>query len=259
MKILFIGEIVAEPGRKAVRQVLPEVIDEYSPDLILSNAENSAAGRGITKDILKELQDLGINYFTSGDHVFWQRDTDDMIDDAPIVRPANYPDPTPGKGYTVIDTGKNGSVLLINLMGRTGFTSLSAYLDDPFRKADEILKEFEGQDFSAKIVDFHAESSSEKYSLGFYLDGRVDIFVGSHTHIPSADGFIMPKGTMYLTDVGMTGIIDSVLGVKTEIITKMFLTARNQRFDWETSGRKAFRSVLFDTQQKTITRLDKML
>ena len=259
MKILFVGEIVAEPGRKAVRQVLPDVIKEYSPDLVLANAENSAAGRGVTLDILKELQNLGINYFTGGDHMFWQRGTDEIIDDMPVIRPANYPDPTPGKGYVVLDTGKNGKVLLINLMGRTSFSSLFSYLDDPFRKADEILEEFEGEKFSSIIVDFHAESSSEKYTLGFYLDGRVDVFIGSHTHVPSADGFELPKGTLYLSDVGMTGIIDSVLGVKTEIITNLFLTARNQKFEWAESGRKAFRSVLFDTQEKTIQRIDKIL
>ncbi len=259
MKILFVGEIVASPGRKAVAVALPDVIKEYKPDLVISNIENLSHGRGINEENVKEMQQLGINYFTGGDHIFWQKETEDFIDSIPLVRPANYPEGTAGKGYTVIDLGKKGQVLLINLMGRTSFGGPQSYLDDPFKKADEILEITGDQKFSAIIVDFHAEGTSEKMALAFYLDGRVDAVVGTHSHIPTADGRKLPKGTLYITDAGMTGNLDSVLGVKKEIIIKLFLTALNQRFEWEKSGTKAFRSVLLDTVEKTILRIDKLI
>jgi metallophosphoesterase (TIGR00282 family) len=259
MKILFAGEIVAEPGRKATKAVLPEVIKEHAVDLVIANAENLSGGRGFTPENLKEMQDCGTDYFTGGEHIFWWRGTEEIIDELPILRPANYPEGTPGKGHTLIDCGKNGSVLLINLMGRTVFSGPKAYAEDPFRTADKILEEYSGQDLSAILVDFHAEATSEKNALAFYLDGRVTAVVGSHTHVPTCDNRILPQGTMYVTDVGMTGNLDSVIGVKKDIIINLFLTARNQRFEWESAGTKAFRSVLLDTVDNTICRIDKIV
>lgn len=258
MKILFVGEIVASPGRKAVAAVLPEVIKDHHPDLIISNIENLSHGRGISEQTVTEMKNLGINFFTGGDHIFWQEEAYDLLETGPIIRPANYPKGTPGNGYAVLDVVGSGEVLVINLMGRTSFGGPNAYLDDPFRKADEILEQFKDKKFAAIFVDFHAEGTSEKMAMGFYLDGRVDAVVGTHSHIPSADGHVLPNGTLYITDAGMTGNIDSVLGVKKEIILQLFLTARNQRFDWEKSGRKAFRSVLLDTVDKTVLRIDKL-
>lgn len=260
MKILFIGEIVAEPGRNTVKKALSEVKNEHKVDLVLANAENEAGGKGITVDTLKELQDFGIDYFTSGDHVFWQKGTEDIIDSLPIIRPANYPDDNTaaGKGYTIIDTGNNKKVLLINLMGRTSFGGPNSYLDDPFKKVDEIIEKNKNQTFSATIVDFHAEATSEKVVFGFYLDGRVTAVLGTHTHVPTCDNRVLPKGTMYVTDVGMTGNIDSSLGVKTDIVLKLFQTARFQKFDWEQNGTTAFRSVLLDTENNSIIRIDKI-
>lgn len=256
MKILLIGDIVASPGREAVVEVLPGIKAEIVPDLTIANAENLAHGRGVTVQTISKMQEAGIDYFTSGDHVFWQKGTADEIDTLPIIRPANYPKGVPGIGHKLLDLGKHGNVLLINLMGRT---FLSNSIDDPFRKADEILNAYTDKDVALTIVDFHAEATSEKQALGFYLDGRVDIFVGTHTHIPTCDHRILPKNTYYVTDLGMTGNIDSVLGVKTEIIQKLFLTGMNQRFEWESTGKKAFRSVIIDTDKKTIDRLDKYL
>lgn len=262
MKILFVGEIVASPGRKTVNALLPGILKTHSPDLVIANAENLSGGRGVTAENLEEMRRAGIDYFTGGDHVFWQKGSDEIFDSLPIVRPANFPEDcngcAPGKGSIVLDAGSKGSVLLINLMGRTSFSGTFAYLDDPFRKADQILEEHKNEKLSAIVVDFHAEATSEKLALANYLDGRVTVFVGTHTHIPSADGMVLPKGTMYITDVGMIGAVDSVLGVKTEIIIKQNLTARHQRFEWEESGRRAFRSVLFDTETKTVTRIDKL-
>ncbi len=259
MKILFIGDVVAEGGRKAVKRILPDLKKDQDIDLVIANAENIAGGRGITEETLAEMQNVGVDFFTSGDHVFWQNGTEDFIEDLPIIIPANYPKGTPGKGYSIVDTGKKGKVLVINLMGRTSFGGTFSYLDDPFSKADEILEETKNEKFAAIVVDFHAEATSEKCAMGFYLDGRVTAVVGSHTHIPTCDERKLPDGTLYVSDVGMTGIIDSILGVKKEIILALFKTARNQRFEWETSGTKAFRSVLLDTDNSSIVRIDKIL
>ncbi len=257
MKILVVGEIVSEPGQQTVKKYLPKLISELNPDVVLVNAVNLTRGKGHTREDLQAMQTLGINYFTGGDHTFWQKKTDEIIDELPVVRPANYPATVPGKGHYVLDTGAKGKVLILNLMGRTSFSSTNAYLEDPFTTADRLLAEAKkDEDYKYVFVDFHAESTSEKLALAFYLDGRVDAFVGSHTHVPTADNFVLPNGTLYITDIGMTGIIDSVLGVKKDIIIKLFLTALNQRFEWEKAGRCGFRSVLLDLSAKTITRHD---
>ena len=258
MKILFIGDVVAGPGRSVVNQVLPSLKKELEIDVVFANAENISSGRGITKEKLDDLIRSGVDYFSSGDHVYWERGTDEAIDNWPVVIPANYPKGNPGKRYHIIDTGAKGKVLLINVYGRTAFFSLPSYMEDPFATVDQILEETKGENVKEVIVDFHAESTSEKMAMGFYLDGRVSGVVGTHTHVPTADNMPLPKGTLYVTDIGMTGIIDSILGVKKEIILQLFKTARNQRFEWESTGRKAFRSVLLDTDEKSITRIDKV-
>lgn len=259
MKILFVGEIVAKPGREIVSKFLPGIIKTNKVDLVFANAENLSGGRGVTEEKLDQMKLVGVDYFTSGEHIFWEKGTEDIIDKLPILRPANYPLGTPGEGYKIIDAGENGQVLLINLMGVTSYSGKNAFLDNPFAKVDEILEETKDQEFVAKIVDFHAEATSEKYSMGFYLDGRVDAVVGTHTHVPTCDNYILPKGTLYVTDVGMCGAIDSSLGVKADITIKMFKTAMNQRFEWESAGRKAFRSVLLDLEAKSIVRIDNMI
>jgi len=259
MKILFVGEIVAKPGRQVVSKFLPEIIKEEKPDLVIANAENLAGGRGVTKETIDEMRLIGIDYFTSGEHVFWHKGSEDFIEELPILRPANYPEGTPGKGYDVIDLGGKGKVLLINLMGQTSFGNKNAFLDNPFKKAREVLDKANTDDIDAVVIDFHAEATSEKYSMGFYLDGEVDAVIGTHTHVPTCDGMVLPKGTLYLTDVGMCGAVDSSLGVKVAITIRMFLTARNQRFEWESAGRRAFRSVLLDTEDKSIKRIDKLI
>lgn len=258
MKILFVGEIVAKPGREVVAKFLPEIIKEHKPDLVFSNVENLSGGRGITEEKVEEMRLVGIDYFTSGEHIFWTKGTEEFIDRIPVLRPANYPEGTPGEGYHVVDAGKNGQVLLINLMGMTSYSGKNAFLDNPFSKIDEILEKTKDQKFAAKIIDFHAEATSEKYSMGFYVDSRVDAVIGTHTHVPTCDNFVLPKGTLYVSDVGMCGAIDSSLGVKADITIKMFLTAMNQRFEWESAGRKAFRSVLLDLEARSIIRIDKL-
>lgn len=259
MKILYVGEIVAKPGREIVQKFLPEIIKEHKPDMVFANCENLSGGRGITEEKIEQMRMAGIDYFTSGEHVFQEKGTEDFINNLPVLRPANYPEGTIGEGYKIIDSGKNGKVLLINLMGLTSFGGKNAFLDNPFSKIDEILEKTIDEKVDAKIVDFHAEATSEKYSMGFYLDGRVDAVIGTHTHVPTCDNMVLPKGTLYLTDVGMCGAVDSSLGVKVDITIKMFLTAMSQRFEWENAGRKAFRSVLLNLQSKKIVRIDKII
>ncbi len=256
MRILFIGDIVARPGRQVVKELLPKMIKKEKIDLVLANAENIAHGRGATKGTIRELMDLGIDYFTSGDHIFWQKGFADEIDSLPVIRPANFPAGTAGEGHAVIDTGKKGKVLLINLLGRV---FLNERVDDPFRAADKILEKYKDEDISLTIVDFHAEASSEKYALAFYLDGKVDAIVGTHTHVPTCDNIALPQKTLYISDIGMTGVIDSVLGVEKDIIIKYYLTGLNQRFEWANTGRKAFSGVLLDTDKNSIDRIDEIL
>ncbi len=260
MKFLIIGDIVAQPGRKAISETLPQLRQELNPDLVIANVENLAHGRGITKVTLDEMHLHGVEFFTGGDHIFWQRELLNEFSDLPLVRPANYPEGTPGNGYKILDIGKNGKVLIINLMGRTSFGGTATYLNCPFRTADLILEEVSSHnDISHTIIDFHAEATSEKYAFAFYMDGRANIVYGTHTHVPTCDQRVLPRGTYYVSDIGMTGNIDTVLGVRTEIVQQVFLTAQNQKFEWEEQGQKAFRSIFVDTEQKTIERVDRYL
>lgn len=253
MQILFFGDIVAKPGRQAVTQLLPKILQQHKIDIVIANAENLAHGRGVTLETLQEMQEAGVNYFTGGDHIFWQRDFEDVIEMYPVLRPANYPIGTPGFGHALIDTKAGEKLLLINVMCRT---FLNERLDDPFTKVDEILEQYDDNAYSSCIVDFHAEATSEKHALAFYLDGRVDAVIGTHTHVPTCDNRTLPKGTMYITDAGMTGNVDSVLGVDENIIIAQYLTGRNQRFEWKTTGNIALRSVIIDTDNRSIVRCD---
>ena len=257
MRILFIGDIVAKPGRTAVKEVLPALKKEENIDLVFANAENLAHGRGATVETLNEMKSVGVDYFTGGDHLFWHKGFEDQVEELPLIRPANYPESTPGEGYALLETKSGEKILLINLQGRTSFGGTQNLLDDPFRKADEIIEKHSGIENLITIIDMHAEATSEKMALALYLDGRVTAFVGTHTHIPTCDAHVLPQGTMYVTDIGMTGNIDSVLGVKKDIIISLFLTAQNQKFEWEDTGRTAFRSVIVDTTKNTIYRADK--
>ena len=254
MKILFIGDIVARAGRRYTKEILPDLIKKHKIGFTIANAENIAGGRGATAGTLEELMEVGVDFFTGGDHIFWQKGFEEDIDEFPIIRPANFPQDLPGTGHKLVDAGKFGSILIMNLMGRVSFGN--QLVDDPFRKADEILEIYGSEDVSYAILDFHAEATSEKTALGFYLDGRVNAVLGTHTHVPTCDQRVLPKGTLYITDIGMTGIVDSVLGVEKDIIIEQFLSGMNQKFEWENTGTKAFRSVLLDTQKNTIERID---
>lgn len=234
IRILFFGDIVGRIGRQAMIKILPKLKKEFKPDLILANAENLAHGKGVTADTLKEVINAGVNYFTSGNH-FWSKkeEIEEVIkQNLSIIRPANYPDTFSGQGYMVADLGGQNAnlsrkILFINLMGRV-FTKIEDYeVNCPFKKADEILAKF--PEVKIKIVDFHAEATSEKMALGYYLDGRVSLIVGTHTHIPTADERILPKGTAYISDLGMVGAKDSIIGVEKQPILNHFLS--NKLYD----------------------------
>ncbi|MGA9530144.1 MAG: TIGR00282 family metallophosphoesterase [Terriglobales bacterium] len=232
MKILFIGDIFGRPGRTIVKDRLPELRKQYSPDLVIANCENAAAGFGITPALAEELFDLGIDVMTTGNHVWDKREIIEyfqMADGNPhsparrLLRPANYPSNLPGWG--LYEGKKNGvAYAVINLQGRVFMGSS----DDPYRYADGLLERIKAK---VIFVDLHAEATSEKVAFGWYVDGRVTAVVGTHTHIPTADETILSKGTAYITDVGMTGPYDSVIGVKKELVIERFLSGMPARFE----------------------------
>lgn len=232
MNILFIGDIFGRPGRTIVKERLPEIVKQHSIDLVIANGENAAAGFGITPALAEELFDLGVDVMTTGNHIWDKREIIDyfqMADGNPhsparrLLRPANFPAHLPGVG---LYEGKKKGVgyAVINLQGRV-FMGQS---DDPFRVADRLLEQIESK---IVFVDFHAEATSEKIAFGWYLDGRVTAVVGTHTHVPTADETVLPKGTAYMTDVGMTGPYDSVIGVKKELVVDKFLSGMPARFE----------------------------
>lgn len=223
LKVLFIGDIVGRPGRRAVAHFVPKIRQEEDIDLVFANGENLAAGKGLTYEKYKDMLDADVDYFTSGNHVWANKDIIPYIkeDSVKIIRPANYPSGTPGKGFVTID--HNGyKITLANLMGRVFIPQLFV---DPFKIAKEIVDENKD---SIILIDFHAEATSEKIALAHYLDGHVSAVVGTHTHVQTADERVLPGGTGFISDLGMCGPIDSVIGVEKKIILAEFLTAMPQ-------------------------------
>ncbi len=226
MKILVIGDIVGAPGRRAVDELLPKLVDRYYIDLIVANAENAAGGLGLTPEIAQHLFNQGIDVLTSGNHIWKHKEILPYLENNHrLLRPANYPPGTPGESYTLVETAAGEPAAIFNLEGRVFMSPLEC----PFRTADRILASFP-PDLKVILVDMHAEATSEKLALGWYLDGRVSAVVGTHTHVQTADEKILPGGTGYITDIGMTGPLLSVIGMKKEIILERFLTQRPQTF-----------------------------
>jgi len=252
MQILFIGDIFGSAGRKIVRDHLPHVAESHKVDLIIANAENAAGGFGLTPAIADELFDLGCDVLTTGNHVWDKREIIDYFNSAAangnsrarrVLRPANYAQGVPGVGVFEGQTTKGHPYAVINLQGRVFMQDN----DDPFRKADQLLNQI-----SAKVilVDLHAEASSEKIAMGWYLDGRVTAVLGTHTHVPTADTRVLPKGTAFQTDVGMTGPYDSVIGVEKEQIIQRFLTGLPARFE-AAKGDPRFCAVVIECDEAT--------
>ena len=252
MHILFIGDIFGRPGRTIVRERLNELVKQHSIDLVIANGENAAAGFGITPALAEEFFELGIEVITTGNHIWDKREIIDYFQSANgnpyspahrLLRPANYPAGMPGQGYYEGKTRAGVPYAVINLQGRVFMTSN----DDPFRVADQLLQQIKAK---VILVDIHAEATSEKISMGWYLDGRVSVVLGTHTHIPTADEHILPNGTAYITDVGMTGPYDSVIGVKKELVINRFLTNMPARFE-AASGEVKLCAVVIDCDQAT--------
>lgn len=223
LKILFIGDIVGKPGRNAVKHFLTQLKADEAIDFVIANGENLSAGKGITFDKYEEMIAAGIDYFTSGNHIWNNRDIIPYMKDksVKILRPANYPNDPPGLGYVNLDI-EGVKIMIINLMGRVFIPGL---FDDPFSKAKEIVDENSN---SIIIIDFHAEATSEKMALAYYLDGQVSAVIGTHTHVQTADEKILSGGTGFISDVGMCGPANSVLGVDKDIIVRGFLTGLPQ-------------------------------
>jgi metallophosphoesterase (TIGR00282 family) len=229
VKLLFVGDIVGSPGRHAVEALLPGLRERYEPDFVVVNGENSAGGLGITERIALGLYRIGVDAITLGNHAYRHAEVYDFLDrDERIVRPANYPKGNPGRGYTVVE--KDGLRLaVVNLSG-------TVFLDaarSPFAEVDAILAELRGR-ADHIFVDFHGEATSEKVAMGWYLDGRVTACVGTHTHVPTADARVLPGGTAYITDVGMTGPRGGVIGVQKELAVRRFVTQMPVKFETAT-------------------------
>lgn len=245
MKLLFIGDIVGSPGRNALKEYLPKLKAKFRPDLTIVNGENAASGKGLTSKIYHEIIQLGADVVTMGNHTWDKKDIFEFIDEAPdLIRPANFPDGNPGKGYVIKKAG-NKKIAVINAQGR----SFLPPIDCPFRKLDEIVEEVR-KETPFIFVDFHAEATSEKQAIGWYLDGRASAVVGTHTHVQTADERILPNGTAYITDVGMTGPYDGILGMDRDVIIQRFLTNLPARFE-VTKGREQCNGVVIELDNQS--------
>lgn len=246
MNILFIGDIFASAGRGIVADKLHYIVSTENIDFVIANGENSAGGFGITPLIAEELLKLGIHVLTSGNHIWDKREIYEYLPTQyRLIRPANYPDELPGRGYTIARTARGVECAVINLQGRAHMPST----DDPFRKADAILEALPAH-IKIRFVDFHAELTSEKVAMGWYLDGRVTAVVGTHTHVPTADTRVLPGGTGYQTDAGMTGPYHSVIGVDKDIILRRFLTSMPVRMEAARGGVE-LHGVIFEADETT--------
>ena len=246
MRILFIGDIVGRPGRDLVQRGLPVLVDLHQADLVIANAENAAAGSGITRELGEQILRSGVDVMTSGNHIWSKREAIDYIGTEPrLLRPANYPAGAPGNGSYLARTADGRSVGVINVMGRVYMQSI----DDPFAV---VMREIEALRPRARVifVDVHAEATSEKIAMGWYLDGKVTAVVGTHTHVQTADERILPKGTAYLTDAGMTGPHDSIIGVAIEPALSRFLNAMPSKFETAT-GNPRLNGVVVEADDQT--------
>ena len=246
VRILFIGDIVGRPGRDLLKRGLTAVVNHHSIDVVIANAENSAAGFGITREIGDQLLDWGVDVMTSGNHIWDKREALDYIGTEPrLLRPANYPAGAPGNGSYLTRTRHGETIGVINIMGRVFMLNI----DDPFVV---VLREIDAMRERTRtiFVDFHAEATSEKIAMGWHLDGRVSAVVGTHTHVQTADERILPKGTAYLTDVGMTGPHDSIIGVDIAAALGRFLTALPAKFE-TAAGNPRLHAVIVETDSAT--------
>lgn len=247
MKVLFIGDIMGKPGRGAVRQLLPELVDRHRIDLAIANCENACGGTGIVPDVADELFSWGVHALTSGNHIWQKKEIYPRLDaDHRILRPENFPR-APGTGHTVVTTAAGVKVGLLNLLGRVYMPQL---VDDPFAAAERVVAEFQAAGVKVSFVDIHAEATSEKLALARYLEGRVSAVVGTHTHVQTSDEEVLPGGTARICDAGMTGPHDSVIGMKAELVLERFLTQRHVAFEVARNGVR-LEGVVIDIDEET--------
>lgn len=248
MKVLVVGDVVGSPGRSILRKALPVVFKQHAVDYCVVNVENAAGGFGVTKEICDEILDMGVDCLTSGNHIWDKKEILPFVDLIPqLLRPINYPPRQPGRGTHVGKARRSGAaVATINVSGRV---FMNGAMDDPFTKALEAIDALKDQ-AKVIIVDVHAEASSEKTALAHYLDGRASLVFGTHTHVPTCDQRILPKGTAYITDLGMTGPYDSVIGVEKDVVINRFLTAMPARFE-TAKGDPRFAAAVADIDEKT--------
>ncbi|UCD34966.1 MAG: TIGR00282 family metallophosphoesterase [Nitrospiraceae bacterium] len=246
MKILFIGDIVGKPGRKAVRESVPDLVNKLKIDFVIANGENAAGGFGITRSVGEELFALGIHVLTSGNHIWDKKEAVTYIPkESRLIRPANYPAGVPGESSVVMKTASGEKIAVLNLSGRVFMQPL----DCPFQTSQREIAALK-QETKVIVVDFHGEATSEKSAMGWFLDGEVSAVIGTHTHVQTADEKILPRGTAFITDVGMTGPVDSVIGVRKEQIIGKFLTHVPVRFE-TASGAAVLSCVVVDINGKT--------
>jgi metallophosphoesterase (TIGR00282 family) len=239
MKILYIGDVMGRPGIDTVAKVLPSLKQEHEIDFVIAQGENVTDGRGMSVEDMRELQGYGIDFFTGGN---WSLFRDGVLtDEHPVIRPANFPEDTPGVGYKRIDHA-TGSVVVISLLGRIVGKDADKPVKNPLQTVDEVLENQSKAD--AIIVNFHGDYSSEKRVIGYYLDGRVSAVIGDHWHVPTADAMVLPKGTAHMSDVGMCGSLHSSLGVKTEVIISRWKDGRISKNELETNGPMQFNAAL---------------
>jgi metallophosphoesterase (TIGR00282 family) len=248
LKILFIGDIVGRPGRRIVKTYLPELIRSENIDLTIANGENSAGGFGINREVCQELLTAGVDVITMGNHTWDNKEIYQVLErERRLIRPANYPGGTPGEGYYIAETQKGVRIGVVNILGQVFLDSLAC----PFQTASECIADIKKKT-NIIIIDFHAEATSEKVALGWYTDGAVTAVLGTHTHITTADERILPKGTGYITDVGMTGPLNSVLGIDPEIVIRKFVTHLPARFE-VAGGPIEFNGVILDVDEAGAT------
>ncbi len=249
MKFLIFGDVVGTLGRQAITKILPSLREEYSPDAVIVNIENMAHGKGISPDTMKEALKWNALAFTTGDHAWDNALGIEILNNpsVPIVRPANYPAGVPGKGYRVLQLGAY-EVAIINLQGQVMFKNQP---NNPFHTIDEILEQPEVKRAAIKLVDFHAEATSEKRGLGWHLDGRITALWGTHTHVPTADAHILPKGTGYISDLGMNGAHDSIIGMDKKAPLKQFLTQLRAKMEPPESGAMEIGAIFLEADPVT--------
>ncbi len=246
MRILFVGDIVGKPGRRALRELLGKVIESYGIDFTIANGENAAGGMGITPAIALEIFEMGVDVLTTGNHIWAKKEIISFLNDEPrILRPANYPEQVPGKGSGIFFSKQGQKIGVLNLEGRV----FMKHLDCPFRAGEKEVERLRKETL-AIVVDFHAEATSEKMAMGWFLNGGVSAVLGTHTHIQTCDDRILDEGTAYITDVGMTGPLDSVIGIRKQVALDRFLTQIPWKFD-VASGEIELQGVMVEIDEKT--------